>query len=70
MKVTVKTFIALDKDEREMLANLENNLRNICNNMYCGGLHCSTNCPLNNITDHAHDLADEISKFLAESESE
>ena len=70
MKVKVKTFIALEKDEREILANLANNLRNICTNMYCGELHCSTDCPLNNITDHAHDLADEISKFLAESESE
>lgn len=65
-----KTIVTIDKDEREMLANLANNLRNICLDMRCGEFHCSTNCPLNNITDHAHDLADEISNFLAESESE
>lgn len=65
-----KTIVTIDKDEREMLANLANNLHGICTNMSCGGFHCGTNCPLNNITDHAHDLADEISNFLAESESE
>ena len=64
----VKTIVTIEKDEREMLANLANNLRSICANMCCDGFHCGTNCPLNNITDHAHDLADEISNFLAESE--
>lgn len=68
MKVKVKTFIALEKDEREMLAELANNLNSICVNMRCGELHCSTDCPLNNITGHAFALADEISKFLAENE--
>lgn len=68
MKIKVKTFITLEKDEREMLADLAHNLRHICENMCCGGLHCSTSCPLDNITDHACDLADEISKFLAENE--
>lgn len=70
MKAKVTTSIVFEKDEREMLAELANNLNSICVNMRCGELHCSTDCPLNNITGQAFALADKISKLLAESESE
>ena len=70
MKVTVKTLVTLEKDDCELLANLANNLRSICANICCEGLHCSTECPLDKITEHAFDLADEISNFLAKSKNE
>ena len=60
-----QTTVILDASERTMLAELANNLASVCVNMNCGGYNCRENCPLDSITDHAHDLADEIREFLA-----
>ena len=65
-----KTIVIIDKDEREKLAELAHKLRGICLGMHCADFECRADCPLDSISDHAHDLADEISKFLEESKGE
>ena len=62
-----ETIVILNQEERNFFADLKDKLQSVCTNTFCEGFSCSRNCPLDKISDKAHDLADEISAFLAKS---
>lgn len=63
----IETIVTLDQEARNFLADLKKKLQSVCTSTFCEGFSCSRNCPLDKISDKAHDLADEISVFLANS---
>lgn len=66
----IKVTPVLTQTEHAMLVDLVSRLQNICNTMKCSSCRNCEGCPFDAITDHAHDLADEISDKLRESETE
>lgn len=66
----VKSIITLTQTERAKFMECVTALRSICTTMYCpSSITCET-CPFDNITDKAHDLADEIMEVLHKCEIE
>ena len=66
----IKVTPVLSKAERAMWVDLVSKLQNVCNSMKCPcDIDCAT-CPFDKLTDHAHDLADEIYDKLRECQIE
>ena len=61
----IKITPILTQTEHKMWIDLVSRLRNVCNSTSCPNMDCST-CPLDKLTDHAYNLADEISDKLRE----
>lgn len=66
MEIKKIETVVLSTHERTFLATLAESLDSICGNMICGAFECG-DCPLNGLTDKAHDLSMEISEFLTKS---
>lgn len=49
-----------------MWHDIAQKLQNVCNSMKCPHNVICANCPFDELTDHAHDLADEILDKLRE----
>jgi hypothetical protein len=67
MQLEKITIVKLEAKERDMLAELRDSLYLICCHTSCAGFSCSDDCPLSAMVNKARDLAEEISKFLANS---
>lgn len=66
----IKVTPILTQTERAMWVDLVSKLQNVCNSMKCPyNANCNT-CPFDALTDHAHDLADEINDKLRECQTE
>ena len=66
----IKITPILTQTERAMWVDLVSKLQNVCNSMKCPyNVNCDA-CPFDALTDHAHDLADEISDKLRECKTE
>lgn len=65
----IKSIITLSETERTALESCRDKLNSICLSMSCPQGGCAV-CPLDAITDHAHDLADEIGDKLNELQTE
>jgi hypothetical protein len=65
-KMKIKITPILTQGERAMWVDLVSKLQNVCNSMKCPyNVDCAA-CPFDKLTDHAHDLADEILDKLRE----
>lgn len=62
--MTVSVHAHFSEEEREMLAHLADGLTTICHKMDCSAIHDCDDCPLNTLTDCAHNLGVEISTLL------
>lgn len=65
----IKVTPVLTKAENAMLNDLAERLRSLCNSMKCPNASCE-NCPFDELTDRAHDFANEISDKLSECQVE
>lgn len=65
----IKIITTLSETERAALEACRDKLNSICLSMSCPQGGCAT-CPLDAITDCAHDLADQISDKLNELQTE
>ena len=65
----IKITPILTQGERAMWVDIASRLRNVCSSTSCPDMDCSA-CPLDKLTDHAHDLADEINDKLRECQTE
>lgn len=62
----IKVTPILTKVEDAMWRDIAGRLRNLCNLMKCPSSMNCEGCPFDELTDHAHDLANEIDDKLSE----
>ena len=66
----IKITPILSQTEHAMWVDLASKLEKVCAKMQCPPDACCATCPFDAITDHAHDLADEINDKLRECQTE